>query len=466
MTSEIKGGQSGDTDAPLERDAGDASTTAATTVQVESRARVFVRRFRLSVVRGPDAGLTFAAVTPRAAVGTHQSADLVLSDRTVSRFHCEVTIEGGRVTVRDLDSRNGTLVNGVNVIQANLDPGALITVGETQIRYDPGSDSVEVALSERSRFGVLVGGSVAMRTAFATLERAAPTDATILLHGETGTGKEAAAESIHRESGRRDGPFIVVDCGAIPADLLESELFGHERGAFTGAVAGREGAFEAAKGGTLFLDEIGELSADLQPKLLRVLERREVKRIGSNRYHVIDARIVAATHRNLRAEVNAGRFRSDLYYRLAVVEVALPPLRKCPEDLPLLVDSLLDGLAARGRPEAETLRTPQFISELARHNWPGNVRELRNYLERCLALREQAPIVADVAEPAPDSIKPDSINLHGSLKGERERWNRVFERRYVEGVLALHDGNVSAAARAAGVDRMWFYRILRRHGIR
>ena len=442
-------------------DAPPARNEASTTVQVEGRARVFVRRFRLSVVLGADAGVTFEAVTPRAVVGTDESADLVLSDRTVSRFHCEITVEGGRVFVRDLDSRNGTLVNGVNVVQARLDPGASITVGQTQIRFDPGSDSVEVPVSERTRFGVLVGRSVAMRAAFATLERAAPTDATILLQGETGTGKEAAAESIHRESGRRDGPFVVVDCGAIPADLLESELFGHERGAFTGAIAGREGAFEAAKRGTIFLDEVGELSAELQPKLLRALERREIKRVGSNQYHPIDVRIVAATHRNLRAEVNAGRFRSDLYYRLAVVEVQLPPLRKCTEDLPLVVDSLLEGLGAQGRSEAETLRTPQFIHELARHHWPGNVRELRNYLERCLALREQSPIVADVIEP-----ERDSINLHGSLKEERERCNRLFERRYAEGVLALHGGNVSAAARAAGVDRMWFHRILRRHGLR
>src|SRR5262249_14454944 len=246
------------------------------------------------------------------------------------------------------------------------------------------NDHAEVPLSQEDRFGLLVGRSVAMRAAFAVLERAAPSDATILLEGDTGTGKEAAAESIHRASSRKNGPFIVVDCGAIPAELLERRLSGHDRGAFTGAVAPRGGAFEAAHGGTLFLDGVGELAPDLQPKLLRALERREIKRVGSSRYLPVDLRVVAATNRNLCAEVNARRFRSDLYYRLAVVVVRLPPLRERPEDLTLIVDHLLEGLGARERPEAAALRSPAFLTELARHHWPGNARELRNYLERCL----------------------------------------------------------------------------------
>jgi len=437
------------------------SNGGQTTDDVDAGRRVFVQRFRLTVVLGPDVGMTFTAVAPRAVLGTDESADLVLSDRRVSRFHCEITIEAGRAMLHDLGSGNGTRINGVDMINGDLDPGALITLGGSEVRFDLATDSVEVPISQQTRFGALVGQSVAMRQAFAILERAAPTDATILIHGETGTGKEAAAESIHRESRRRAGPFIVVDCGAIPADLLESELFGHERGAFTGASARRDGAFEAASGGTILLDEVGELSADLQPKLLRVLERRQVKHVGANHYQTVDVRVVAASHRNLRAQVNAGRFRSDLYYRLAVVEVRLPPLRSCHEDLPLLVDCLLDGLGALGRPEAEALRAREFLNELRRHSWPGNVRELRNYLERCLVLRERPPLVADERESA-----LDSINLHGSLKIERERWSRLFERRYLEGVLALHGGNVSAAARAAGVDRMHFHRLLRRYGLR
>jgi DNA-binding NtrC family response regulator len=281
----------------------------------------------------------------------------------------------------------------------------------------------------------------------------------VLLEGETGTGKEVAAESIHLESQRRDGPFVIVDCSAIPPDLLESELFGHERGAFTGAAGSREGAFEAADGGTIFLDEVGELSAELQPKLLRALERRHVKRVGGNQYVDVNVRVVAATNRRLRAEVNEHRFRSDLYYRLAVVEVRLPSLRERPEDLPALVEHLLALLGARDDPQAEELRSREFLATLARHQFPGNVRELRNYLERCLALREPVPLVPSAEDgPMPDLDQP--------LKVARERWTRVLERRYVEGQLSRHQGNVTAAARAAAVDRMYFHRTLRRYGLR
>jgi transcriptional regulator with PAS, ATPase and Fis domain len=280
----------------------------------------------------------------------------------------------------------------------------------------------------------------------------------VLLLGETGTGKEAVAESLHRESQRRNEPFIVVDCGAIPPNLLESELFGHVRGAFTGAVASREGAFEAANGGTLFLDEIGELPIDLQPKLLRALEAREVKRVGAKDYTAIDARIIAATHRDLAAEVNTQKFRSDLYYRLAVLEVRLPPLRERLEDLPELVEHMLKSLGAADKPEAALCRTPEFLADLRRHSWPGNVRELRNYVERCLALNQMQPLGGADELPVVDVTQP--------IKIARDRWTRAFERRYLEEILERHGGNVAAAARAAGVDRIYFYRLLWRHGLR
>ena len=309
----------------------------------------------------------------------------------------------------------------------------------------------------------MVGRSFAMRRAFSLLERAAASNATVLLGGETGTGKEAAAESIHRESARRDGPFIVVDCGAIPGNLLESELFGHEKGAFTGADRARVGAFEEANGGTLFLDEIGELDPELQPKLLRVLEKKEVKPVGTSKYVPVDVRIIAATNRDLRAEVNAKTFRSDLFYRLAVVEVPLPALRERVEDLPLLVNAILDRLGATSPAEAALVRTSDFQQTIARHSWPGNVRELRNYVERCLALAEQAPLDA---QAIPDASAPIAIDTKQTLKVARDRWTSVFEKAYLEKLLAEHGGNVSAASRAAGVDRIHFYRLLWRNGLK
>jgi two-component system response regulator GlrR len=438
-------------------------TTAS--VQIETTAagaHALVSPLTLRVVEGPDAGGTFTASSDRVVVGTHERADMIVRDRTVSRFHCELAITDGRVVVRDLESRNGTRVNGVSILAAHLDDGALLTLGGTRLAFALGRDPVRVALSPADRFAGLVGRSVAARTAFGRLDRAASSDATALIEGETGTGKELAAEAIHGASRRAGRPFIVVDCGAIPPDLLESELFGHERGAFTGAVSARPGAFEAAHGGTIFLDEIGELSLPLQPKLLRALEKREVKRIGQTRYTPVDVRVIAATNRNLRGEVNAGRFRADLYYRLAVLEIRLPPLRERREDLTLLVEHFLRAMGAVDRPEAALLRNDACRAELARHAWPGNVRELRNYVERCLALAEPPVLACDRDGDGPTSAAEPS----GSLRTARESWVRGFEKQYLEDLLARHGDNVSAAARAAGVDRKYFYRLLWRNGLR
>jgi DNA-binding NtrC family response regulator len=394
-------------------------------------------------------------------IGKDPACDLSLTDPSVSHFHCEIsdTARGG-LELRDLGSRNGTRIEGVHVLAAPLSETVVLTLGRTQVRFETNDRPVKVPLSRQDRFGLLVGRSAAARSAFAALERAAASESTILLQGETGTGKELAAESIHRQSRRSDGPFIVVDCGAIPADLLESELFGHEKGAFTGASAEREGAFEAAAGGTIFLDEIGEMSPTLQPKLLRVLERKHVKRVGSNEYAPVDVRVVAATNRDLPTEVNAGRFRSDLFYRLAVVQVRLPPLRERAEDLPLLVEHILASLGAAERPEANALRTREFLGELSQHTWPGNVRELRNYVERCLTLRETVPLAETRQEAGA------LLDTRLPLKSAREKWVAAFERRYLEETLKRCQGNVSAAAREARVDRIHFYRLLWRHGIR
>ena len=426
-----------------------------------------VQGFRLEITAGPDAGKVFVPTSDRTVIGTHDSSQLRLEDPTVSRFHAELTAQDGMVVVKDLGSRNGVFVDGVRVMHAFLHTGAVIAVGQTRLAFSLDDRPVQVPMSSKDSFGIMVGRSLAMRRAFSLLERAASSEATVLLGGETGTGKEAAAESIHREGRRAGGPFIVVDCGAIPSNLLESELFGHEKGAFTGADRARTGAFEEASGGTLFLDEIGELEPDLQPKLLRVLEKREIKRVGSARYMPVDVRIVAATNRNLRAEVNAKSFRSDLYYRLAVVEVPLPSLRERADDLTMLVENLLERLGLASSPGCALVRTPTFQATLTRHSWPGNVRELRNYVERCLALGEETPLGGN-----PDGTDGEaqggafSIDTTVPLKRARDTLVAAFERAYLEKILAEQGGNVSAAARAAGVDRIHFYRLLWRSGLK
>jgi DNA-binding NtrC family response regulator len=452
---------------PPSAEAPDAGGPATVVLTVDTTARephALLQRMLLEVASVPDAGLRLVTHGERVVLGTHESADLRLKDATISRFHCEVRTEGGRVVLADLGSTNGTTVDGVPVREAYLRQGSLIGLGRAMVRFGVGGDTVRLEMSGADRWGGLVGSSFPMRRAFAVLEKAAASTATVLLTGETGTGKEVAAESLHRASPRADGPFVVVDCGAIPSELLESELFGHEKGAFTGAHAARVGAFAEADGGTLFLDEIGELAPELQPKLLRALEKREVKAVGANRHVPVDVRLVAATHRDLRAEVNASRFRSDLYYRVAVLEVRLPPLRERLDDLPALVDALLQRLAPRATGDLAFLRAPEFLAELARHDWPGNVRELRNHLERCLALRESTPL-ARGSTVAPSSLD-ELVHPELELREARETWTAELERRYVEQALQASGGNVTAAARTAGIDRIHLHRLLRKHGLR
>jgi two-component system response regulator GlrR len=334
--------------------------------------------------------------------------------------------------------------------------------------FDPPALMRNSFMAEPSQFGGMVGRSAPMRTLFALLKRAAASLATVLIEGETGTGKECSADAIHSEGLRRDGPFVVVDCGAIPPQLMESELFGYERGSFTGATTSRQGAFEAASGGSIFLDEIGELPLDLQPKILRAIERHHVKRIGSTAYTPVDVRVIAATNRSLRGEVAAKRFRSDLYYRLAVIQVRLPPLRERISDLPILLDYVLQSLGASSA-DTKAMKSPEFLALLSRYRWPGNIRQFRNYLERCVALGDMTtPPGADTSPPA--SMRPAlqelEVDVTQPLRTAREACVARFERQYLEAILAHHQNNVSAAARAAGVDRIHFYRLLWKHGLR
>lgn len=316
-------------------------------------------------------------------------------------------------------------------------------------------------------FDGLVGSSEVMQAVFERLKRASTSEATILLQGETGTGKEAVAEAIHASSPRRNGPFIVVDCGAFPPQLMEAELFGHEKGAFTGAVTARVGCFEAANQGTVFLDEIGELDVSLQPKLLRALERRHVKRIGSTEYKPVNVRIIAATNRDLKRDVERGTFRSDLYFRLAVVSALLPPLRARGADIKGLVKHMLGFLGDVPADIRAMMMDPTFHRELARYPWPGNVRELRNHIECCVALGESRPpgsVDMDITGVIP--LDQFALDLSLPLKEAREVCLRAFEQRYLEGQMARNHANVSAAARSAGVDRAHFYRLLWKYGLR
>ncbi|MEO7734169.1 MAG: sigma 54-interacting transcriptional regulator [Kofleriaceae bacterium] len=419
-----------------------------------------VRRFSVAVTAGPSAGATWAERAERCAIGSHPSNDLILDDPTVSRFHCELSIVDGRVRVRDLGSRNAVVAGAATLIDGSIAGGTTLVLGNTRLRVDIDDGSAEIELSARDAFGPLVGISPVMRELFSQLEKVAPTEATVLIEGETGTGKEGVAEAIHEASPRARAAFVVVDCGAIPAALLESELFGHEAGAFTGAGERRIGAFEEASGGTLFLDEIGELPQDLQPKLLRALESREIRRVGGRGTIRCDLRILAATNRDLRSEVNRHSFRADLYYRLAVVKLALPPLRDRTGDLPVLVAHLLRRLKA-AEPVARELTTPAFLAELAAAPWPGNVRELRNHLEQCVVFGERRS-PGGVATPHPST----TVDASQPYELARRQAIDAFERTYVTLLLERAGGNVAQAARDAAVNRAYLHRLLSRHGLR
>ena len=436
-----------------------------------------VQRFRLRVVEGSEIDQVHESQMDLVQIGSHALNDLRLTDGTVSRFHCEVFVshrdpgETARaaqvhVWLRDLESRNGTRVDGVLVKEAALRQGSLIKLGNVTVRFELCRESNRIPVSEARSFGSLVGSSIAARTSFALMERAAASRASILLEGETGTGKSQAAESIHRSSNRHDFPFLVVDCGAIPASLLESELFGHEKGAFTGASRQQLGIFEEAKGGTVLLDEIGELPLELQPKLLHVLEEAEIRRLGRPGYIPVDVRIIAATHRDLRAEVNAQRFRSDLYWRLAVMRIVLPALRERSEDIPAIVDQVLFDVDPRAK---APLLEGSFLEQLKLHAWPGNVRELRNHLERCLVMQEgMAPDVEPAGEPDREtrSAKPPRIDTRIGYQEGRQRAIEVFERAYLQALLEECQGKVSVAAQRAGIDRVYFYKLIKKLRLR
>jgi transcriptional regulator with GAF, ATPase, and Fis domain len=419
------------------------------------------------VLNGASEGLE-RSLTSNLTVGADARCDLCLRDRGISRNHAEFRLQDGRVWVRDLGSRNGTMLSGVHVADAALQLGSIVQLGEISIGLYPRWHIREVDPSAAASFGHLHGASLAMRNVFALLERVASSNATVLVEGESGTGKELVARSLHEASGRAKKPYIVFDCTTVTKELAESELFGHVKGAFSGAVADRDGAFRQADGGTIFLDELGELPLDLQPKLLRVLESGETRRVGDSQRRSVDVRVIAATNRDLHAEARRGRFRSDLLYRLSVVRLQLPPLRARPEDIALITQRLLEGqLAPDSHVEGPNLE------RLMSYSYPGNVRELRNVLTRALALapRHDGRVRFDelIFNLASDSSSPTSlgygfpgVDAHLPYKDAKQRLISQFDDEYVQALMRRHGGNITQAAKAANLSRKHVYALLRR----
>ena len=438
-----------------------------TVVSIRERpVAVRIRHLTLEVVSGPDAGATAQLSRRELRIGTDPSNHLVLTDPEVSRFHCRLlAADHGYRAIDRGGSANGTRIGGVRIRDAFIPDGGKLEIGRTVISVRVGDDEHEIELSSEDGFGGVIGRSVAMRELFAVARRAAASNATVLILGETGTGKDLLARAIHDHSPRIGRPFVVFDCGAIAPTLVEAALFGHVKGAFTGAETDRPGFFEAAHGGTLFLDEIGELPLALQPKLLRALESGTVARVGGTEHFPVDVRFIAATNRDLREEVAAERFRSDLFYRLAVIPVEVPPLRDRSEDIPLLAAHFVRHLLVRGDADVSWMwqHLDDAFGGLTKHRWPGNVRELRNVIERAAALADPNELSKDGFSRLVAIRNSIAHNMHSRppLAAAREQ----FDREYLREVLAAAQGDVTLAATNAQVHPKSFARLLRRYDI-
>jgi DNA-binding NtrC family response regulator len=458
---------------PNERTHEGGSTLERPRIETET---VEVASLRLEVIAGPDMGKALDVDPDRAAarvfVGKSSACDLELSDPLASRRHCAFDALGANVRITDLESTNGTFVNGVRVVEALLYGGELVRIGDTTlaVRFGPRHTR---RLSGATRFGRLLGASASMQRLHPLCERLARSDVPVILEGETGTGKELLAESMHEASARANGPFVVFDCTTSPAGLLEARLFGHERGAFTGAVTARPGVFEEASGGTLLIDEIGDLDVALQAKLLRAVQSGQVQRLGGTSWLRTNVRVLAATRRDLESEIQAGRFRDDLYYRLAVARIELPPLRRRKGDVRLLAEHFWSVAMPGGPRIAEEL-----LARFESYAWPGNVRELYNAVLHHAALGDLADTGAMLAsargatsathEDGEGGAEPDmvaAVIARGlPFPQARQRVLEAFEERYVDAMLEKHDNNISKAAAAAGIARRYFYTIRTRRG--
>ncbi|HUH03560.1 MAG TPA: sigma 54-interacting transcriptional regulator [Kofleriaceae bacterium] len=406
------------------------------------------------IVDRPGGPEVFPLSVQPIVIGKDRSVNVVLDDPHVSRYHVRLTLTARGVRVEDLQSRNGTHINGVRVEDVVLEDAAVLTLGLTNVRLELGQ------IAERRAFGNAIGSSPAMQAVFSVLHKLAPSEVSLLLTGETGTGKDVLARAIHEGSPRKGKPFAVFDCGAVAANLIESDLFGHDKGAFTGATGTREGVFERGNGGTVFLDEIGELPLELQPRLLRVIEQRQVTRVGGQETRHVDIRLVAATNRDLEAEVEAGRFRQDLFFRLAAAVVSIPPLRERLDDLPALVQVMLADLGTNLNVSSGVL------AALAAYDWPGNVRELRNVIDSAVAL-------ADGPTLEPRHLLFFRLQGRTNARGARAetldrlplggRALEMLERVAIKQTLEQTGGNKAQAARMLGIASSTLYEKLKKY---
>ena len=423
-----------------------------------------VRTLRADVCEGPDRGIAHVG-SERTVIGTAPDANLVLTDPTVSRYHVELTPLADGIGVRDCGSTNHVRLGRVRIREAVVPPGTVLELGTSRVEVT-NDDTVEVECYPGTDFFGIRAESIAMRRLLARVQRVATSNASVLFAGETGTGKELLARAVHEASPRAVKPFEVVDCSTLVPTLVASELFGHEKGAFTGAAERRAGAFERADGGTVFLDEIGELPMELQAQLLGVLERKTFRRVGGSRSIHVDVRIVSATHRDLRDWVNEGRFREDLYYRLAVARLEVPPLRERSEDIGLLVQHFIHAL---GVEPALELFPPDVVRQLETYRWPGNVRELRNFVE-CASAFGEIPSIQHTENTAQASASfltvPSEELMAMAYNDARDRILWDFQRSFLTHLLQRHDQNLSGAARAAKMHRGHLHDLLRRHGLR
>lgn len=428
----------------------------------------------LIVVDGVDAGREFFIEKAKTYLGRSAVNDIQLKDTSISGTHLEILAEEEGFLLKDLGSTNGTTLNGCRIKALFIEPNVPFQVGNTTLKLINTDDSITIPLSDDEQFGGVIGRSIPMREVFATLAKVAPTELTVLIEGDTGTGKERVARAIHEKSRRKNKPYVVLDCSSIPKDLIESYVFGHEKGAFTGAVAQRPGAFEAANGGTLFLDEIGELDISLQPKLLRVLENQEIKRVGSNKTIKVDCRVIAATNRSLRGMVGQGTFREDLYFRLSIINLRLPNLRERTDDLPLLVDNFLAEFSPPGSERPRL--TADALQALLGYDWPGNVRELKNVIARAASLASGAVIERSdlhlkgygISTPTADAEPPTNmaIDLDVEFKEAKQHLLDAFEVEYLTALMEAFDNNISKASRHAGITRYYLRELLKKHGLK